>query len=96
MTDYIVPAKLDQDVSDRAQGIALAAHKSLGCFGCSRVDMILAKDNAPFILEINTIPGLTQTSLLPKAAKVVGIDFTGLCLKLIELAYEKAKNKSGD
>jgi len=96
MTDYIVPAKLDPAVSDRAQGIALAAHNSLGCFGCSRVDMILAQDNAPFILEINTIPGLAQTSLLPKAAKVVGIDFTGLCLKLIELAYEKAKNKSGD
>jgi D-alanine--D-alanine ligase len=96
MTDYIVPAKLDEATAKKAQGVALSAHKALGCFGCSRVDMILDKDNVPFVLEINTIPGLTLNSLLPKAARVAGIDFTGLCLKLIELAYEKAENKSGD
>jgi D-alanine-D-alanine ligase len=96
MTDYIVPAKLDEATARKAQEAALSAHKALGCFGCSRVDIILDKDNAPFILEINTIPGLTQTSLLPKAARVAGIDFAQLCLKLIELAYEKAKDKPGD
>jgi D-alanine-D-alanine ligase len=96
MTDYIVPAKLTQDIAKKAQEAALSAHNALGCFGCSRVDIIIDKDNVPFVLEINTIPGLTQTSLLPKAAKVVGIDFARLCLKLIELAYEKAKNKSDD
>jgi D-alanine-D-alanine ligase len=95
MTDYIVPANLDEAVVKKAQSAALEAHKLLGCLGCSRVDMILNQDNTPVILEINTIPGLTQTSLLPKAAKIVGIDFCELCLKLIELAYEKAKNKSG-
>jgi D-alanine-D-alanine ligase len=56
--------------------------------------MILSQDNIPVILEVNTIPGLTSTSLLPKAAKVVGISFLDLCLKLIELAYEKATIKT--
>ncbi|MDD4980409.1 MAG: D-alanine--D-alanine ligase [Candidatus Omnitrophica bacterium] len=94
MTEYIIPAKLQNALSKKIQEAALCAHKLLGCFGCSRVDMILSEDNMPFILEINTIPGLTQTSLLPKAARIVGIDFPHLCLKLIKLAYEKAKNKS--
>ncbi len=95
MTEYIVPAKLDEALAKKAQEVALLAHRALGCFGCSRVDMILDKDNAPVILEINTIPGLTSTSLLPKAASAAGIDFAGLCLKLIQLAYEKAEAKSG-
>ncbi len=92
MTDYIVPAQLDQAIAREVQGIALAAHKSLGCSGCSRADMIISKENIPFVLEVNTIPGLTATSLLPKAARVVGIDFGELCLKLISLAYEKKKS----
>jgi D-alanine-D-alanine ligase len=70
---------------------ALEAHKLLGCFGCSRTDIILSRDNLPYVLETNTIPGMTSTSLLPKAAGILGIDFNQLCLKLLELAYEKAK-----
>lgn len=93
MTDYIVPARLTAKVTRDIQKAALLAHKLLGCFGCSRVDMILSSDNKPFILEVNTIPGLTETSLLPKAAKVAGIGFRQLCLKLIRLAYDKAQNK---
>jgi D-alanine-D-alanine ligase-like ATP-grasp enzyme len=54
--------------------------------------MILSKDNKIFVLEINTIPGFTSTSLLPKAAKSIGIEFSQLCIKLIELAYEKQKS----
>jgi D-alanine-D-alanine ligase len=92
MTDYVVPAQLEAAVARAAQDAGLAAHKSLGCFGCSRADMILSNENIPFVLEINTIPGLTATSLLPKAAKVVGLDYGELCLKLISLAYEKKKS----
>lgn len=88
-TEYIIPALLDQGIALKIQQLALKAHKLLGCYGCSRVDIILAKDGCPYILEINTIPGMTATSLLPKAAKIVGIDFTRLCLKLLELAYAK-------
>lgn len=88
-SEYVVPAELDESVSRKVRLCALSAHKLLGCSGCSRVDIILRKDNLPFVLEVNTIPGLTSTSLLPKAARSVGIEFRQLCLKLIELAYEK-------
>jgi len=96
MTDYVVPVELEDEIAQNIQETALSAHKLLGCYGCSRVDMILSNDDIPFILEVNTIPGLTVTSLLPKAAKVVGIDFLELCIKLIRLAYEKTQNKPAD
>lgn len=92
MTEYLVPAKLEKEVQRKVTEAALSSHKLLGCSGCSRVDMILGEKNIPFILEVNTIPGLTETSLLPKAAKCVGISFRELCLKLIKLAYEKAQD----
>ena len=91
LTQYVVPAVLEQKVALEIQRAALKAHKLLGCYGCSRVDFILAPDGHPYILEVNTIPGMTATSLLPKAAKIVGIDFSQLCLKLLELAYAKTK-----
>ena len=91
LTEYIVPAALEKCISGIVQEAALLAHKALGCFGCSRVDIILGQDNLPYLLEVNTIPGMTATSLLPKAAKTIGIGFNQLCLKLLELAYEKAK-----
>ncbi len=91
LTEYIVPAALEKCISGIVQDAALSAHKALGCFGCSRVDIILGQDNLPYLLEVNTIPGMTATSLLPKAAKAIGIGFNQLCLKLLELAYEKAK-----
>jgi D-alanine-D-alanine ligase len=95
LTDYIVPAELGESIARKAQEVSLKAHKALGCYGCSRVDLILNDSGLLYILEINTIPGLTSTSLLPKAARAAGIEFTQLCLKLIELAYEKNKDKSG-
>ena len=90
-TQYIIPAVLDVHVALEIQAIAQKAHKLLGCYGCSRVDIILTKEGCPYILEVNTIPGMTATSLLPKASKMVGIDFSQLCLKLLELAYAKTK-----
>jgi D-alanine-D-alanine ligase len=96
MTDYVVPAELEDKIAQNIQETALSAHKLLGCYGCSRVDMILSNDDIPFVLEVNTIPGLTAASLLPKAAKVVGIDFFELCINLIRLAYEKTQNKPAD
>lgn len=91
MTAYEVPAELEENIAERVKKTALLAHKLLGCSGCSRVDMILGKDNLVFVLEVNTIPGLTNISLLPRAAKIQGIEFNELCLKLIKLAYEKAE-----
>lgn len=88
--EYRVPAQLEPGIARQIQEAALSAHRLLDCFGFSRVDLILDENNTPFILEINTIPGLTQTSLLPKAAKLAGIEFNQLCIRLIQLAYEKA------
>ncbi|MCM8782791.1 MAG: D-alanine--D-alanine ligase [Candidatus Omnitrophica bacterium] len=90
LTEYVVPAKIDGELSWRIQESAVVAHRALGCFGFSRVDMIL-KDREVYVLEVNTIPGLTETSLLPKAAKAVGIDFLELCIRLIESAYQRTK-----
>lgn len=89
-TDYICPAQLDSREAVACKSSALAAHNILGCECFSRVDMIL-KDNTPHVLEVNTIPGLTPLSLLPKSAKCLGLNFTDLCLELLRLAYEKKK-----
>lgn len=91
LTEYVVPAKLDERIREEAKATALSAHKLLGCIGCSRVDMILDKQNRIFVLELNSIPGLTGTSLLPKAAKQAGIEFPELVLRLVRSAYEKTK-----
>jgi D-alanine-D-alanine ligase len=88
-TQYIVPAKLEEKISRRVQEAGLAAHQALGCYGCSRVDIILDRQNRPVVLEVNTIPGFTSHSLLPKAAAASNISFSELCLRLVRLAYEK-------
>jgi D-alanine-D-alanine ligase len=91
LTDYIIPAQLSDGLTQRVGEIALKAHQAVGCEGYSRVDFRLDHANQPFILEINTIPGFTETSLFPKAARQAGIDFSDVCLKLIQLAYGKKK-----
>ncbi len=91
LTEYIVPAAIDERLSKDIQEISLKAVRLLGCRHFSRVDLMLDEKHNPFILEVNTIPGFTATSLLPKAAKARGLDFTQLCLKLIELAYSERK-----
>lgn len=89
LTEYVVPAQIDGVSANKLKAAAILAHRLLDCFGCSRVDLILDKTNLPYVLELNSIPGLTATSLLPKAARQEGIEFPQLCLKLIELAYAK-------
>jgi len=86
LTDYILPAKIDSSSRNKIQHLSLNTHKALGCRHFSRVDLILDENNNPFILELNTIPGFTATSLLPKAAAYEGINFQQLCIKLLMLA----------
>ncbi len=86
-TEYRVPAPLPQEVARLAQRIALRAHRALGCRSFSRVDMIWVKARGPVLLELNTIPGMTATSLLPKAAQAVGIDFAELCSRMLASAF---------
>ena len=85
---HVIPARLDQDVYARAQDLAVRAHKALGCRGVSRSDFIVTKDGTPYILETNTIPGMTETSLLPDSARHAGIEFPELCRRVVELALE--------
>ena len=84
----ICPARLTPELTQKAQTCALKAHQALGCRGYSRTDMIVRDDNI-YILETNTIPGMTATSLFPQAAKAAGLDFSELLDKLIKLALEK-------
>jgi D-alanine-D-alanine ligase len=86
-TQEICPARIGDTLTQKAQQYAMIAHKALFCKGYSRTDMIL-KDRNIYILETNTIPGMTSISLLPLAAKVAGISFSQLLDKLIELSLE--------
>ena len=88
-SQHICPARIDDETTTRVQELAIKAHKALGCRGMSRTDMIIDEDGNPWILETNTIPGMTSTSLLPDAARAAGISFPELCKQLIELAFEK-------
>jgi len=87
-TEEICPARLDPELTRRAQECALTAHKALGCRGYSRTDMMV-RDQEIYVLETNTIPGMTATSLFPQGAKAAGIDFPDLLDTLINLALEK-------
>ncbi|MBP2653089.1 MAG: D-alanine--D-alanine ligase [Firmicutes bacterium] len=82
-TDYIVPARLDEKTVKIVQDEALAAFKVLGCRGIARVDVMLDGNNTPYVLEVNTIPGMTATSLVPKAAAAAGISFADLCEQIL-------------
>ncbi len=88
-TEYIVPAELTKAHGGKAQETALRAHKALGCRDLSRVDMRIDDSGNIAVFEVNTIPGMTERSLLPKAAKAAGVDFGELCIKLIELSYRR-------
>lgn len=90
-TQEICPARIDETMTQKAQTYAKKAHRALFCKGYSRTDMILA-DRQLYVLETNTIPGMTPTSLLPQAAKAAGIDFSRLLDKLIEFSLEDKKS----
>lgn len=87
LTEFVMPARLKEDVYKNAQETALLSHKALGCYGVSRVDLIVSEDGIPYVNEINTIPGMTDTSDLPAQAKHIGISFDQLVLKILESAY---------
>ncbi len=83
-TEYYCPARLSAEKTAQCQAIAEKVIKILGCKGAPRVDLIVPEAGDPVVLEVNTIPGMTETSLLPKAAAEAGIDFPELCVKILE------------
>jgi len=88
-TQYVFDTSVSKSVGRRVQELSLTAHRALGCRAFSRIDwMIDASTDKPFALEVNTIPGFTSHSLLPKAAARVGIGFDELCQKILELSFE--------
>lgn len=92
-TQYLFEIDLPPELLTRVQELSLEAHRALGCEAFSRVDwMVDRKTLRPFVLEVNTIPGFTAHSLLPKAAARVGLGFDDLCERIIELSLAKRKN----
>lgn len=92
MTDYLVPAPISLRLSARLRKIALKTHRKLGLRDFSRVDIMMDKAGKIYVLEANSIPGLTALSLLPKAAKAKGISFETLCCELISFAETRRTN----
>lgn len=87
MSEHIMPPRLPEAPQARARELALRAYKSIGCRGFARVDLIVrSSDGEPFVLEINTLPGMTETSLVPDAARAEGIAFPDLVEMLLRLA----------
>lgn len=89
ISQYICPADLDLETTLAVQAVAVQAHKALELEVYSRVDVMLDANNQPLVLEANTIPGMTETSLLPKSAAAGGIPFPELCVKLAELSLRR-------
>jgi len=86
-TKYIIPSGLSQDVEVKIQQLALDAFLQVGCKGWGRVDLFLDDAQEPWLLEVNTVPGLTDHSLVPMAASAVGIDFEHLVLEILETSF---------
>jgi D-alanine-D-alanine ligase len=88
MSSHIIPARVSEEARSECQRLAVAAHQTLGCRGMSRADTIVEADGTVWLLEVNTIPGMTSTSLVPDAARAAGIEFPQLCRMLVEFALE--------
>lgn len=91
MTEYVVPARIPAALTRKMQKLAVRAHQALGLRDFSRTDFMVDEKNRPYALEVNSIPGFTELSLLPKAARAKGISFEDLCTRLVSWAYERGK-----
>src|SRR5437016_1981711 len=88
---HVCPAKIDPDKTKEIQDLAFGAYRALGLQVYSRVDVILSETGQPFVLEINTIPGMTEASLLPEAAAAAGISYVDLCTRIIALSRARTE-----
>ena len=78
MSEFILPANLSKELTEKVKQIAVIAHETAGCRGVSRVDFMISDDGIPYVIEINTSPGMTETSDLPAQSKIMGIDYDNL------------------
>jgi D-alanine-D-alanine ligase len=95
MSRHIIPAGVSEQARIECQRLAVEAHRALGCVGMSRSDTIVTPEGTVFLLETNTIPGMTKTSLLPDAAAAAGIPFPELCERLVHLGLESWNARRG-
>ncbi len=93
LTQFWIPAPIDDAQSRRIQKTAKDAHEAVGCDSFSRVNLLLNKQGDPVVLEVNTIPGLTSRSLLPRSCEAAGISFLELCERMILLSYLKGERR---
>jgi D-alanine-D-alanine ligase len=91
-TEYLCPAPFDQEATVRIQAAAVGAFKAIGGRDYSRVDVMVRPNGEPVVLEVNTLPGMTELSLFPKAAAVAGIGYAQLCQQMVELALRRKAN----
>jgi D-alanine-D-alanine ligase len=92
-TEYFCPADFDEATTKRIQTAAIGAFRAIGGRDYSRVDVMVRPDGSPVVLEVNTLPGMTETSLLPKAAAAAGINYEQLCQRMIELALKRKQER---
>lgn len=86
---HIIPAPIPEEVTKKVKEIAIRAFAVCGCSGMARVDFMLGEDSQPYAIEVNTIPGMTETSLVPDAGRAAGIEFPELCARILAMAgYE--------
>lgn len=88
MCNHIIPARIEHEAMERVKIISEKTYKAMGCKGFARVDLIIDKKGNPFVLEVNTVPGMTEMSLVPDAAAAAGISFNELLDKIVQLALE--------
>lgn len=91
-TEYLCPAPFSADETCRIQNIAQQAFDAVGARDYARVDLMISESGEPTLLEINTLPGMTETSLLPKAAAAAGIGFESLCQKMVDMAFNRHRD----
>jgi D-alanine-D-alanine ligase len=90
-TEYFCPANFDAGTTQKIQAAALGAFHAVGGRDYARVDVMVRTNGDPIVLEVNTLPGMTETSLLPKAAAEIGLNYAQLCQRMVELALVRAK-----
>lgn len=93
-TTYVCPAELSEPEAQAVQNAARGTYETLGCAGFARVDLMLAADGEPQVLEVNAIPGLTDTSLFPMAAEAAGLPFEDMVGRIVELALERGRESA--
>jgi len=89
MTDFILPARLSDQLTTHIREIAVNTHNAIGCWGASRVDMLVDADGKPYVTELNTLPGLTELSDLPAQAEAIGISYETLILEILVSAVKR-------